>query len=112
MSIEVTGLCVRRERQEILQELIHSIEKTNVLGISLKGQEDLITTAVVGLRDSATGDKIVTLRDYDLHGYPLSRSEVFLSEIKSVIPFKTLFNDPVYMKIREMKGNQRNNVAA
>jgi hypothetical protein len=103
MAIEVNGLTVKRERTEIMNELTASAERKNVLGIFLDGQDEMITTAVTQISPTEDNDVSVTLEKTDLHGYPLEENPVLISKIKSVIRFKTLFNDPVYLRIRQRK---------
>ncbi|MBT1703474.1 hypothetical protein [Chryseosolibacter indicus] len=103
---------VKRDRNEILQELFESKEKTNVLGFYLKGEHKLITTAVVDIGFSEVSEPVIQLRECDLHGYPLFKSQIPLSEIDGVIRFNTLYNDPVYVRIREMKNRINSELAA
>jgi hypothetical protein len=96
---------------EILPELLHSIERTNVVGLFVSSQEEMITTSVL----KVSGDEkqtYVYLQDHDLHGYPIEKNPILLSEIQKVIPFRTLFNDPVYVNIRQMAKNQKDDLAA
>ena len=91
-----------RDQSEILQELTHSLNNTNVLGIFLKNEEEMITTSVTAIDYNDTGVTI-HLKDQDLHGYPIERTKVPLFEIAGVIPFNTRFDDPVYVQIRKRK---------
>jgi hypothetical protein len=110
MSFEVASLRKKKDQQEILDELTQSLHNTNVLGIHLKGEEEMITTAVVSIQESGN-NKLIQFKDYDLHGYPLARNPVFLSEIKSVIHFNTKFDDPVYVQIRAWKELRKSKAA-
>ena len=103
MAIEVSGLTVRRDREEIIDELKKSAERGNVLGLFVDGQEEMITTAVTSVTGSDPVEMIVYFQKTDLHGYPLDENPVQLSKIKSVIRFNTLFSDPVYTRIRQRR---------
>jgi hypothetical protein len=88
-----------KDQSEILQELTHSLNHTNVLGIFLKNEEEMTTTSVKAI-DYTDKGIIINLNDQDLHGYPIERTRIPLSEITSVIHFNTCFDDPVYVQIR------------
>jgi hypothetical protein len=101
MPFEVVNRQIKNTRAEILAELQHSFEKNNAIGILVKDTNELITTAVVDIEsDSETGDYTIHLMDYDLHGYPIDRNRLLLSNIDRVIHFNVPFNDPLYEKER------------
>jgi hypothetical protein len=113
MSFKVTAVKVEKNRMGVLTELIHSQHHTNVLGIILRGKKQLLTTAVRNIKDCGNNDKEVYFRETDLHGSPIYKNPVLLSEIEGVIHFNTLFDDPVYVRIREWKTTGvNNNIAA
>lgn len=112
MPAEVSGLIAKKGNNEILEELIHSVQKTNVLGLFIEGAEEMITTSVVQVTETEDGNKLIYFQSCDLHGYPLERNPVLLTDIKSVIHFKTLFNDPVYVRIRQRREGRSDNLAA
>jgi hypothetical protein len=100
MSVEVSGLQLRRDRDDIIYELQRSAERGNVLGIFIEGQDEMITTSV-----SHIDCKLIHFQKTDLHGYPVQENPVSLEKIKSVIRFNTLFTDPVYERIRQRKSS-------
>jgi hypothetical protein len=106
MTQEMGSLQKKKNQQEILEELSLSLQNTNVLGIFLKGEEEMITTAVVSIQDHAD-DKLIRFRDADLHGYKVPKNPVKLSDIRSVIHFNTKYDDPVYAQIRARKNGTR-----
>lgn len=112
MPAEVSGLTAKKGKSEILEELIHSAQKTNVLGLFIEGEEEMITTSVVQISETENNIKLIYLQPCDLHGYPIDRNPVLLTDIKSVIQFKTLFNDPVYVRIRKRREGRSDNRAA
>jgi hypothetical protein len=111
MSVEINGLTAKKAPDEILEELVHSVRETNVLGLFIEGEEEMVTTAVHHITETAN-ETLVFFQPCDLHGYPLRRNPVNLLEIKSVIHFNTLFNDPVYVNIRARKNERKDNLAA
>lgn len=102
MQTEVRGLRTIKDQNEIIAELLNSKSQNNVLGFFFRGQDELITTAVCDIQRD--GEQIlVRLRDYDLHGYPVPYNPVKLTDIASVIHFKTRYDDPFYLHIRQRK---------
>jgi hypothetical protein len=99
--MESAGLKTIHEKGQILSELILSSINHNVLGIFIVGQDELVTTAVSHITDDGS-DSLVFFREHDLHGYPLDKNPCPVSQINSVVPFKTKFDDPIYRKIREL----------
>lgn len=102
MEMDVPGLRTIKDKGEMVSELLNSKIENNVLGLFIRGEEELLTTAVTDVID-AGDDKIVHLRTTDLHGYPVAKNPVLLSEIRSVVCFKTRYDDPVYLKIRQRR---------
>jgi hypothetical protein len=104
MATELSGLISKKTKPEILTELRKSSQNRNVLGIFIDGHEEMLTTAVTELIET-NADPIVHFEKTDLHGYALEENPILLSKIRSVIPFNTLFNDAVYVRIRERKSS-------
>ncbi|HYG03572.1 MAG TPA: hypothetical protein VD927_14085 [Chryseosolibacter sp.] len=111
MEFDVPGLRSVREKNEIIVELENSRSENNVLGFFLRGEDELITTAVEEINGFGN-DIHVQLKSLDLHGYPIGRNPVPLSEIRSVVHFNTKYDDPVYMKIRQRRNGIDENKAA
>lgn len=103
---------VKKDRNEILLELFKSKEKTNVLGFYFNNEDKLITTVVKKISVTEFPEPVIYLNEFDLHGYPLAKHQFSLSDIKGVIPFNTLYDDPVYIRIREMKRRMNETIAA
>jgi hypothetical protein len=91
---------IKKSRLDIIAELKSSVEKNNALGIFLKDTNELVTTAVMSVEETADGDFIIVLRDQDLHGYPLERNRLSLNNIDRVIHFSIGYDDPQYVKVR------------
>ena len=111
MAIKINGLTTKTDPGEILDELRRSAERNNVLGLFIEGDAEMVTTAVRKIEDTSDGF-IVHFERTDLHGYPVGKNPVALNQIKSVIPFQTLFSDPVYEAIRHRKASERDKYAA
>jgi hypothetical protein len=109
--LELSGLTAKKDKNEILDELIQSAANHNVLGLFFDGAEEMITTSVLDITDAGE-NKVVCFEKTDLHGYPLERNPVMLSEIRSVIHFNTRFQDPVYAAIRQRRSRDSNHLAA
>jgi hypothetical protein len=101
MPFEVLNKQIKITRDDILAELNHSAQTKNAIGILLKDTHDLITTAVINIEENdAVGDYVIFLLDQDLHGYPVERTRLLLSNIEKVIHFNISFDDPQYVKER------------
>jgi hypothetical protein len=100
MPFEVVSKQIKKTREEILAGLQVSLQKNNAIGIILKDTNELITTAVTEIEDDLSGDFIVSLQDHDLHGFPLQRNRLLLSNIESIINFNIPFDDVEYVKVR------------
>jgi hypothetical protein len=66
----------------------------------VKDTHELVTTAVTEIEDANDGEFIIKLMEQDLHGYPLERNQLLLSNIDRVIHFNIPFDDPLYVKVR------------
>jgi hypothetical protein len=101
MPFDVANNQIKISRQDILDELKHSQLRNNVIGIFLKDTHELITTAVTEIEETqAADDYIISLMEQDLHGYPLDRNRLLLSNIDRVIHFSIAYDDPQYVKVR------------
>lgn len=86
---------------EILTELNNSKTYGNVIGIfAISLGPIMIMTAVDEIVD-IKNDKLIILKETDLLGTKLPEEQIFLSEIVRVHAFKTRFDDPFHVKLRE-----------
>lgn len=92
------GLHIVKPRKSIQKILQDSVVSSNTVGIYcpalgegmlLVGVEDVLT-------DSA--EPVIVLKRYDLNGIMLQRTHVALSEIRSVCPFDTKYENPLLKK--------------
>jgi len=97
-------------KEEILSELISSSTNANVVGLLLSGEDELITTAVTHILNDGV-DPLIYFKECDLHGYPIAQNPCRLSKVKYLVRFRTKFDDPVYVNIRERQ-DQRSGAAA
>jgi hypothetical protein len=101
MPFDVASRQIKITKDEILAELQHSVKNNNAIGIFVKDTHELITTAVTGVSEyETTGEYIIKLMDQDLHGYPINRNQILLSNIDRVIHFDISYDDPQYVKVR------------
>jgi hypothetical protein len=100
MPFEVINKQIKNSQEEILAELQSSLEKNNAIGIFLKDSHELITTAVTEIKTDPSGDFLIRLMDHDLHGFPLERTRIMLTNIDRVIHFNLPFDDPQFVKLR------------
>jgi len=98
--------------EDILNALYSSKINGNVIGITaLSLGPAMIMAAVDDIMD-VKNDKIIILRDTDLLGIKLPETELLLSEIVWVYPFKTLFDDPFHVQLRERKDEPASDIQA
>lgn len=100
MLFDVLQKQVKNNREEILSELHLSLQKNTAIGIFIKNTRELITTAVIDIEETATGDYVISLMEQDLHGFPIVQNPLLLSNIERVIRFNIHFDDPQYVKER------------
>jgi hypothetical protein len=106
MHVEVEQqLIYVNDPEEITKALVHSKEHGNVIGISaISLGPTMVMTAVEDIID-IKNDKLIVLKETDLLGIKLPEEQIMLSEIVRVHPFRTLFDDPFHVKLREIKSN-------
>src|SRR5690349_15660175 len=86
--------------EEILSALTMSKESGSVVGIfAISLGPTMIMTAVDQIVD-IRNDKLIVLKETDLLGMPVPEEQIFLSEIVRVHAFKTLFDDPAHVQLR------------
>lgn len=86
---------------DIVKELINSKVFGNVIGIfAISLGPIMIMTAVDEIVD-IRNDKLIMLKETDLLGIKIPEEQIFLSEIVRVHSFKTNFNDPFHVNLRE-----------
>jgi hypothetical protein len=89
--------------EDIARELQHSMEHGNVIGIcALSLGPNMVMTAVEEILE-IKNDLLIQLKETDLLGMKLADGQILLSEIVRVHPFRTHFNDPFHVQLREMK---------
>lgn len=89
---------------DILKELEHSKSHGNVVGIfALSIGPSMIMTAVDEIID-IKNDKLIVLKETDLLGMKVPEEQIMLSEIVRVHPFRTHFDDPFHVQLRENNG--------
>lgn len=87
--------------EEIAKALIHSKEHGNVVGIcAISLGPSMIMTAVADILE-VKNDLLIVLKETDLLGMKLPEEQIMLSEIVRVLPFRTQFDDPFHVKLRE-----------
>lgn len=95
-------LKIVKQRRYIRKELFSSRATCKALGIYCPTLgEGMFLTAV---DDMISGEKeeIVVLKPYDMNGILLPRTHLSISEIRSVCPFESLYENPL---IKEEKQN-------
>lgn len=89
--------------EEIAKALIHSKEHGNVVGIcAISLGPTMIMTAVDDILE-IKNDLLIVLRETDLLGMKLPEEQILLSEIVRVHLFRTQFDDPFHVRLRETR---------
>ena len=84
------------EPGEVLEVLADS--KANGTAVGVVARELGNEICVTAVEDILIGEEVtVVLKNYDITGYMLETNKLKLGDIKSVCPFKSLFENP-YMK--------------
>jgi hypothetical protein len=89
-----------KNSKEIFRDILISCQTNCVLKIKLKGLDNPIITAV----DRVT-HKTIILKPTCLYGYTLAKRSISLTDIESVTRYNTLFNHPLFEKLRYIKNN-------
>lgn len=85
-----------KNRRSVYRELAASKEAGTVVGITSPALGDgMFITAVDDIYTTEAG-AIVQLKPYDMSGHFLTRTQLSLSEIRSVCPFKTAYRNPYF----------------
>jgi hypothetical protein len=101
-------LTYQNKPEEILNALKMSQESGSVIGIfAISLGPTMIMTAVDQIVD-IRNDKLIVLKETDLLGIPVPEEQIFLSEIVRVHSFKTLFDDPSHVKLRNFDSSRGN----
>ena len=88
---------------DILKEVRHSKEVGNVIGIfAISLGPIMIMTAVDEILD-IKNDYLIILKETDLLGIKVPEEQILLSEIVRVHPFKTMFDDPFHVQLRQSR---------
>lgn len=91
------------KQSEIIKELKQSKDHGNVIGIcALSLGPAMIMTAVEDILE-IKNDLLIVLKETDLLGMKLPEEQIMLSEVVRVHPFRTRFDDPFHVQLREMK---------
>ena len=89
--------------EEIFREIRNSMIFGNVLGIfAISLGPIMIMTAVDDIIE-IKNDKLIIIKETDLLGIKVPEEQILLSEIVRVHPFKTLFDDPFHVQLRESR---------
>jgi hypothetical protein len=89
--------------KEILVELKQSLENGTVIGIcAISMGPGMIMTAVDDILE-IKNDWLIVLKETDLLGIKVPEDQIMLSEIVRVHPFRTRFDDPFHVQLRERK---------
>jgi hypothetical protein len=90
---EQVGFIVHQD--QILDALIESNKGNTTIGIIAPGIfNGVLVTGIENIILNFDGDPVILLRKYDCNGYFLDRHQLKLSEIESVCPFTSSFENP------------------
>jgi hypothetical protein len=98
-TIPVKDFNFLRNSEDILNALLHSKERGNVVGIIapvLGNGLFLVAVDDIFLNDP---EPLIKLKSYDITGFFLDKNVLNLSEIKSICSFQSIFHNPYLGKI-------------
>ena len=83
--------------------LVNSFLKGTVIGIKLRNSSAPIATAVTQLNTFNDRHNWIEIKSCTLYGYPIKQTWIPIEQIESVIQFSVYYDDPVYVKLRELR---------
>ena len=83
---------------KIMKALLHSKKTGRVVGICLKKRSKLLVTAVEEI-DSLS----VTVKESTFYGQLIARRNIRIDDIESVRSFNSYFEDPMFVRLRNLK---------
>ena len=91
------------DTNDILKELKNSLLHGTVIGIcAISMGPAMIMTAVDEIIE-IKNDRLIVLKETDLLGIKVPEEQILLSEIVRVRPFRSRFDDPSNVELREKK---------
>lgn len=88
---------------EILKALEESRANGTVIGITALSFGPVMVMAAVEDILEVRNDRIIVLKENDLLGLPIPETELLLSEIVRIHPFRTRYDDPFHVQLRETR---------
>lgn len=73
------------------------------IGIKLRSSTVLIATAVISLDMFNGRHNFIEIKPYTLYGSRVKETIIHVSQIESVIPFTVQYDDPVYVRLRQLR---------
>lgn len=84
--------------------LTGSLLKGTAVGIKLKGSDEFIVSCVVNLQSGENHEKWIEIKPYTLYGKPINETIISLSNIEKIVSYSVRFDDPLYVRLCEIKG--------
>jgi hypothetical protein len=83
--------------------LMRSLSHGTAVGIKLKDADDLIVSAVTDFSPRADHEKWIEIKPYTLYGKPVQEHVFPLHRIEYVVSYSVRYDDPLYVRLREIK---------
>lgn len=77
--------------------------KGTAVGIKLRSSSVLIATAVISLDMFNNHSKWIEIKPYTLYGSRVKDTIIHLDQIESVVPFTVQYDDPMYVRLRDLR---------
>jgi hypothetical protein len=102
-------LDILTSREAMLKALVESRTLNSIIGIHSKevGEGTYLTSVKDILFTDDDADPVIVLENYDSTGYFFEKNVVPLSAIQSVIPFKSVFQNPFLKEIEKQTADRR-----
>jgi hypothetical protein len=86
----------------MLKELRNSEKTGRVVRIRLRKKRKVLVTAV-----QEVNSRVITVKAFTLYGRTIPNRTILMEEIESVRSFNSHFDDPMFVKLRDLKNSIR-----
>jgi hypothetical protein len=92
---------MKKSYEQILMDLFKSKRTGNVISVKVKGTAKTLLTSVQDVR----GNRIIKLNPVSVYGTTIEDCVLHVEDIEVCKVYNARYNDPIYVRIRELKNN-------
>lgn len=86
---------------QLIADLLKSKNRGNIIALKVKGNEKPVLTTV----NEVKGNRIIVLNPVSVYGSQIDEAVLHLEDIESLRVYSSLYSDPVYVRIRQLKAS-------